>query len=169
MNKSKILIDVAKQELKLYQQHPNQDKLQKTYPISTGKNGTGCQEGTGQTPLGQHSIAEKIGNNAPINTVFVARVATGEIYSETLSKQAPHRDWILSRILWLTGTEDGINKGTNSHGCCDTYQRYIYIHGTPDSEPMGVAQSHGCIRMRNHDIIELFDKVDVGTPVEIIG
>ncbi len=168
MNKSKIIIDIESQSLKLYERHHNQDKLQKVYSISTGKNGTGCQEGTGKTPLGQHVIANKIGADKAINSVFVARVATGEIYSEQLAKQAPHRDWILSRILWLAGVEAGINQGNNAKGCCDTYQRYIYIHGTPDSEPMGIAQSHGCIRMRNADIIELFEQVEEGTPVEIL-
>ncbi|BCN93459.1 hypothetical protein THMIRHAM_12440 [Thiomicrorhabdus immobilis] len=106
-----------------------------------------------------------IGRNQPINSVFVARRATGEIYSAELAQQFPDRDWILSRILWLSGTEKGINR----LGSVDTMQRYIYIHGTPDREPMGQPVSHGCIRMRNQDIIELFDLIDIQTPVEIVA
>ncbi|MFW2178380.1 MULTISPECIES: L,D-transpeptidase family protein [unclassified Moraxella] len=138
-----------------------------TYPISTAKNGVGELENTGCTPRGQHQISEKFGANLPINSVFVARQATGEIYNSQLAAAFPNRDWILSRILWLAGCEAGINQGTNEQGVCDTKARYIYIHGTPDSEPMGVPLSHGCIRMRNHDVIDLFDKVKVGTPVMI--
>ncbi len=168
MNKRKIVIDILAQQLKLCEFINNQEKMQKEYHISTGKNGIGCQEGTGKTPIGKHIIAEKIGKNQPINTVFVGRVPTGEIYSQDLAEENPKRDWILSRILWLAGIEEGVNKGRNEQGCCDTYQRYIYIHGTPDSEPMGEPQSHGCIRMRNSDVIELFELVEVGVEVEII-
>ncbi len=183
MKQKKIVIDVQTQSLKLYECPKNntdnsinnienanpkhKDNPLKTYSISTGKNGTGCMEGTGQTPLGKHIIAEKIGGDEPINSVFVGRVPTGEIYSPELAVENPNRDWILSRILWLSGTEEGINKGTNDQGCCDTYQRYIYIHGTPDSEPMGVPMSHGCVRMRNADVLELYELVDVGCEVVI--
>ena len=93
--------------------------------------------------------------------MLVGRRVTGEIFSSALQQQYPNRDWILTRILWLSGLE----KGKNRLGACDTMQRYIYIHGTPDTEPMGVVLSHGCIRMRNESIIELFDKVPVGTIV----
>ncbi len=168
INKTHIIINIAKQGLTLYKTIDNNEKIMANYSISTGKNGTGCQEGTGQTPLGKHIIAQKFGKGYPIGSVFVARQATGEIHSQELSEKYPDRDWILSRILWLDGTQKGYNKGTNDHGCCDTYQRYIYIHGTPDTEPMGVALSHGCIRMRNADVVELFDLVEVGTEVEII-
>ncbi|MEJ6069831.1 L,D-transpeptidase, partial [Psychrobacter sp. 16-Bac2893] len=101
--------------------------------------------------------------------VFIGRIATGEIYNAELGALNPKRDWILSRILWLSGVEEGFNKGSNSQGGCDTYQRYIYIHGTPDSEPMSVPLSHGCVRMRNQDIIELFEQVEEGTAVNIIA
>lgn len=138
-----------------------------TYPISTAKNGVGQQQNSGCTPLGEHQICEKFGENFPINSVFVARQFTGEIYDAQLAKQFPQRDWILSRILWLDGCESGFNQGENIDGVCDSRSRYIYIHGTPDSEPMGVALSHGCVRMRNVDVIDLFDKVDVGTKVLI--
>lgn len=149
-----ILIDLAQQILYL-------PKHQKKYVISSGKNGIGEQENSGKTPRGWHRIAEKFGENMPINSVFVARQATGEIYSDELAKQYPQRDWILSRILWLQGLEQDFNCGDG----CDTYQRYIYIHGTPDSEAMGEPLSHGCIRMRNADVIELFDLVDVNATV----
>ncbi|WP_372843023.1 L,D-transpeptidase family protein [Psychrobacter sp.] len=160
-----IVINVAEQTLTLYQH----DKEMNQYTVSTAKNGIGSQQDSGCTPLGKHFIAEKIGADEPINAVFIGRVPTGEIYSAELGKQHPDRDWILSRILWLSGMEEGVNKGSNSQGGCDTYQRYIYIHGTSDSEPMGVPLSHGCVRMRNKDMIELFAQIEEGTPVYIIA
>lgn len=157
-----IHINISTQTLTLFL--PNQTL---TYPISTAKNGVGELENTGCTPRGQHVISEKFGENLPINSVFIAREFTGEIYSEELAKNFSNRDWILSRILWLDGCEQGKNKGENAQGVCDTKARYIYIHGTPDSEPMGVALSHGCVRMRNADIVALFELVEIGTPVLI--
>jgi len=134
------------------------------YVISTAANGVGCEKDSGCTPLGEHIVRAKIGAGAPLNTVFVGRRPTGEILSPELIAQYPQRDWILTRILWLSGTEVGKNRLGN----VDSMQRYIYIHGTPDSEPMGQPCSHGCVRMRNQDVIELFDLVDVGTPVVIV-
>ncbi len=160
-----VVINIATQRLVLYRE----DVAVSSYLISTAKNGIGSQQDSGRTPLGRHIIADKIGGDYPINTVFVGRVATGERYDEELGRQHPKRDWILSRILWLKGLDAGINLGSNDKGGCDTYQRYIYIHGTPDSEPMGVPLSHGCIRMRNEDIIELYQQVDEGTPVTVIA
>ncbi|WAI87214.1 hypothetical protein SC65A3_00666 [Psychrobacter sp. SC65A.3] len=162
---TQIVISIAQQNLTVYRRQ----KVIAEYAISTAKNGIGSQQDSGCTPLGQHIIAEKIGGNAPSHAVFVGRIATGEIYNAELRALNPKRDWILSRILWLSGVEEGFNKGSNSQGGCDTYQRYIYIHGTPDSEPMSVPLSHGCIRMRNQDIIELFEQVEEGTPVNIIA
>ena len=162
---TQIVISIAQQTLTVYRRQ----KVIAEYPISTAKNGIGSQQDSGCTPLGQHIIAEKIGSNVLSNAVFIGRVATGEIYDTELGLVNPERDWILSRILWLSGLEEGFNKGSNSQGGCDTYQRYIYIHGTPDSEPMSVPLSHGCIRMRNQDIIELFEQVEEGTPVNIIA
>lgn len=133
------------------------------YSISTAKNGAGQSSGTGCTPLGAHVIRAKIGGDEPEGAVFVARRPTGEVYSQTLALTHPERDWILSRILWLSGTEVGINRLGN----VDTMRRYIYIHGTPDTEPMGVPRSHGCIRMRNKDLIHLFNHTPVGTTVSI--
>lgn len=166
---SRIVVNVAKQTLTLTLPNKQGNSDSHEFIISTAKNGIGSQEGSGCTPLGKHFIAEKIGENTPINSVFVGRVPTGEIYDEQLGKQHPNRDWILSRILWLSGCEEGLNKGENDQGCCDTYQRYIYIHGTPDTEPMGTPLSHGCIRMRNEELLWLFDQVEEGTPVEIIA
>jgi lipoprotein-anchoring transpeptidase ErfK/SrfK len=134
------------------------------YPISTAASGIGERENSGCTPRGRHIIAQKIGEDAPINSVFVARQPTGEIYDAALAAAHPARDWILSRILWLAGCEAGFNQGEG----CDTYRRYIYIHGTPDTEPMGIPLSHGCIRMRNTDVIDLFAQVSEGTQVQIV-
>lgn len=159
-----IVINIAQQHLYLYQD----DIKIAQYPVSTAKNGIGSQQDSGCTPLGRHIIAEKIGANMPINTVFVGRVPTGEQYHADLAAQYPARDWILCRILWLAGLEEGINKGINAQGGCDTYARYIYIHGLPDSESMDVPNSHGCIRVRNKELIELFEQVEVGTPVNIV-
>lgn len=141
--------------------------VEQIYPISTAKNGVGQLQNTGCTPLGKHVISEKFGDGLPVNSVFVARRFTGEIYDTTLAQQFPERDWILSRILWLEGCEVGHNKGHNAAGVCDTKARYIYIHGTPDTEPMGVPLSHGCVRMRNRDIIALYECVGTATPVYI--
>lgn len=134
-----------------------------TAPVSTARNGPGEQLGSECTPRGQHLVRAMIGDGCPINTVFVARRPTGERYSPALRDAAPGRDWILTRILWLSGCERGFNRLGN----VDTMRRYIYIHGTPDDEPVGVPTSHGCIRMRNDDIIRLFSLVTPGTPVMI--
>lgn len=138
--------------------------IKKQYRISTAANGIGSEKGSGCTPLGKHIIRAKIGADAPPNAVFVGRRATGEIWSPQLAAAYPQRDWILTRILWLSGCE----LGSNRLGNVDTMQRYIYIHGTPDDQPMGKPGSHGCIRMRNADLVELFDWVAVGTPVNIV-
>ncbi|HCM05302.1 MAG TPA: hypothetical protein DIC30_04760 [Oceanospirillales bacterium] len=135
----------------------------KEYVISTAKLGLGQQKGSNKTPLGWHVVRAKIGAGSAINSVFIGRRFTGEIYSTELAQQFPDRDWILSRILWLSGCEIGRNRLGN----VDSMQRYIYIHGTPDTEPMGVPESHGCIRMRNTDVIELFDLIPSGTPIWI--
>ena len=162
---SQLIINIAEQTLTVYQQQREMAK----YSVSTAKNGLGSQENSGCTPLGQHIIAKKIGEDAPIYSVFVGRVATGEIYSTALDALYPERDWILSRILWLSGLETGSNKGSNAQGNCDTYQRYIYIHGTPDTEPMGIPLSHGCVRMHSEDVINLFEQVEEGMAVTILA
>jgi L,D-transpeptidase YbiS len=133
------------------------------YRVSTALNGPGEQQGSGCTPRGLHVIRAKIGAGCTQGTVFVGRRPTGEIYSEALAQAHPQRDWILTRILWLCGREPGKNR----FGPDDTMRRYIYSHGCPDTAPMGVPLSHGCVRMRNRDIVELFDLVDMGTEVLI--
>lgn len=143
-----VWIDLAGQTLSL-------PKHNKFYVISSGKNGIGEQENSGKTPRGWHKVALKFGHSAAKNAVFKARQETGEVYDDALATQFPERDWILSRILWLSGLEENLNQGEG----CDTFKRYIYIHGTPDTEPMGIPMSHGCIRMRNEDVIELFDLI----------
>lgn len=158
----RIRIDVAGQRLDLY--GPD-GALIRCYPVSTAKAGLGETRGSLRTPRGRHVVRARIGAGRPANTVFVGRRPTGERYDEELARQHPGRDWILTRILWLSGREPGINR----HGEVDTMRRYIYIHGAPDGAPMGTPGSHGCIRMRNEDVIELFDLVAPGTPVDIAG
>jgi L,D-transpeptidase YbiS len=137
--------------------------LIKRYPVSTAKNGVGETNGSYCTPRGRHIIRAKIGGGQAANTVFVERRPTGEVYSPELARRFPGRDWILTRILWLSGCELGHNRLGN----VDTMRRAIYIHGSPDSAVMGKPGSHGCVRMHNADIVELFDLVPVLTPVEI--
>lgn len=134
------------------------------YPVSTAAKGVGEQFGSYCTPRGKHSIRAKIGASQPLNTVFVGRRPTGEIYTPELGAQYPGRDWILTRILWLSGSEVGFNR----LGACDTMRRYIYIHGTPDSTQLGQPGSKGCVRMRNADLLEVFDLVPVNTEVSIV-
>jgi len=139
------------------------NKVVQEYPVSTAKNGVGEEQGSECTPRGRHIIRAKIGTQAKENSVFIGRRFTGEIFAENLRMSHPERDWILTRILWLSGLEVGKNR----LGKVDTMRRYIYIHGCPDSDAMGEASSHGCIKMRNNDLIELFDKVSVNTNVTI--
>lgn len=154
-----IAISIAEQSLKLF----DGDRCIHSYTVSTGLNGVGEKQDSFCTPRGRHVIAEKIGDGCAINTIFVGRRPTGEIYSPDLRQSHPDRDWILTRILWLEGTEDGRNRG----GDVDSRNRYIYIHGSPDDAVMGAPGSRGCIRMRNADVIELFDAVEAGTGVNI--
>ena len=133
------------------------------YLVSTALKGAGEQCGSEQTPRGHHIIRARIGKDAPRGAVFRGRRPTGEVWTPTLHEAHPGRDWILTRILWLSGAEPGRNRLGN----CDTMRRYIYIHGTPDSEPMGEPLSHGCIRMRSDDIMDLFDRVPAYAPVLI--
>ena len=135
----------------------------KRYLVSTSKNGAGEKYGSFCTPRGRHIIRAKVGAGEPVNMVFVKRRPTGEIYDADLGSRFPGRDWMLTRLLWLSGCEPGFNR----LGDVDTMRRYIYIHGSPDSAAMGQPGSIGCIRMRNADLLELFDLVEPGTPVEI--
>jgi lipoprotein-anchoring transpeptidase ErfK/SrfK len=141
-----------------------ENNIRLAYTISTARNGVGEASGSNCTPRGRHVVRAKIGAGCPVNTVFVRRRPTGEIYSPELKKNFPDRDWILTRILWLSGCEVGFNRLGN----VDTMRRYIYIHSTPDTVSMGTPVSHGCILMRGLDIIELFDYVPVRTEVSIV-
>ncbi len=140
----------------------------KRYAINTAKNGVGEVENSECTPRGVHTIADKIGANSEVNTLFVGRVPTGEIYQSGMIKTNPSRDYILTRIIRLSGTQEGVNKGINSQGKkVDTFERYIYIHGSPDDACFDIPGSRGCIRMRNQDIIELYNLVSIGDIVII--
>lgn len=155
-----IHISIAAQTLTLL----NADnELLAQFPVSTAANGVGCDKNSGCTPLGAHVIRAKIGGDAPPNAVFVGRRQTGEICTSALMDAFPDRDWILTRILWLSGKEVGKNRLGN----VDTMQRYVYIHGTPDSTDITVIGSHGCVRMRNADIMTLFNMVPTGVAVQI--
>lgn len=156
----RIEISIQQQALTLFDDFGG---VKAKYSISTAANGIGCEKDSGCTPLGEHIVRAKIGAGAQANAVFVGRRPTGEICTPELMETFPTRDWILTRILWLSGKEVGKNRLGN----VDTMQRYIYIHGTPDTTDMDKIGSHGCIRMRNGDVIELFDLVAVGTPVYI--
>lgn len=158
-NTYRILVIISKQELTLFKDNA----VVKTYRVATAKNGAGELSGSEKTPRGNHIIRAKIGAGAPINTVFRGRRPTGEIYTPALRQTYPGRDWILTRIMWLSGTE----KGFNRFGNVDTMRRYVYIHGCPDEDEMGIPSSHGCVKMRNADVVELFDRVPTGTPVVI--
>ncbi len=157
----RIRISIADQRLTLFD---DAGAVAASYPVSTARNGPGERRGSHCTPRGRHIVRAKIGAGAPLNTVFVGRRPTGEIWSPALAAAHPGRDWILTRILWLSGCEPGFNR----LGEVDTMRRYIYIHGSPDPVPMGSPGSIGCVRMRNADIVALFDRVPAGTPVEIV-
>jgi len=151
-----IVIDLGRQELTYGG---------KTYSVSTSKFGPGEQNGSFRTPRGSHIVRAKIGAGQPLGSVFVRRRPTGEVWTPEMHERYPGRDWILTRILWLSGREPGRNR----LGDVDTMRRYVYIHGCPDSAEMGKPGSIGCIRMRNRDVVELFDLVPPYTPVEIRG
>ena len=155
----RIVVSLREQRLRLQLL----DGTSLDFAVSTATNGPGEQDGSGCTPRGRHRVRLRIGDGCPPGTVFVSRRPTGETWTPELAAQHPGRDWILTRILWLTGCEPGRNR----RGQVDTLRRYIYLHGCPDDEPVGVAGSHGCIRMRNRDIVALFDQVPVGTEVLI--
>ena len=157
--KSHIVIDLSEQSLRCTTAAGEVHD----FLVSTARAGGGEKLGSNRTPRGRHIVRARIGEDAPLGAVFVGRRPTGEIYDAALAAAHPARDWILTRILWLSGTEVGRNR----LGDVDTMRRYIYIHGTPDSEPMGQPASHGCIRMRNLDVITLFAIVPAGSNVEI--
>ncbi|MGJ0429358.1 L,D-transpeptidase family protein [Methylobacter sp.] len=152
-------ISISQQQLSIM----DNGQILRSYAVSTAKNGAGERRGSECTPTGWHKIRAKIGTGQPLHAVFVGRRPTGEIYSAELGRQYPQRDWILTRILWLGGLEPGKNR----YGEVDTAWRYIYIHGCPDELMNGKPESHGCIRMKNADVLDLFDRVAAGMPVYI--
>ena len=160
-NSLRIRISLPQQTLEL---HDQRGTLLRRYSVSTAKNGAGEQNGSFCTPRGRHIVRAKVGADQPANAVFVRRRPTGEVWSPQLLEQFPDRDWILTRILWLSGKEPGRNR----LGDVDTMRRYIYLHGSPDTVAMGSPGSIGCVRMKNSDIIELFDLIPLQTPVDIV-
>ncbi len=153
----RIHVDLSDQRLRLL----DGDSVLMDVPVSTAANGPGERLGSECTPRGRHIVRAKIGDGAPAGSVFVGRRATGEIFQPAMRDRYPDRDWILTRILWLSGQEPGRNR----LGDVDTMRRFIYLHGCPDDVALGAPGSHGCVRMRNTDVVELFDRVPVGTPV----
>lgn len=154
-----ITVNIPTQTMTVY----DNDRIVRRYLVSTGLNGVGELINSEKTPRGLHVIRAKIGGGCPENTVFVERRPTGEIFSPDLKLKFPHRDWILTRILWLSGLEVGKNR----LGSVDTMRRYVYIHGSPDEAVMGKPGSRGCIRMHNPDVIELFDLINIGDQIFI--
>jgi len=159
MPERSIRISLASQRLDLLED----GALLRTFPVSTARNGASERDGSEGTPRGAHEVHQKIGGEMPLGTVFVGRAPTGERCTPDAFAAEPGRDWILTRILWLGGLEPGRNRGAD----VDTLARYIYIHGCPDELPVGAPGSHGCVRMRNADVVELFDLVETGTRVVI--
>ena len=155
-----IDVSIAQQRLTL---SDDNGKILRSYVVSTAAKGAGEQVGSYQTPRGRHRIRARIGDGLPLGAVLRGRRPTGEICTPALMAAQPGKDWILTRILWLCGEEPGFNRG----GQVDTMRRYVYIHGTPDETALGIPGSHGCIRMRNSELVELFDLVPIGTPVII--
>ena len=162
MRDPRFQIDIYLQQQVLHLHKDSQ--LIAEYPVSTARNGAGEKMNSECTPRGQHRIVEKFGDACPVDTVMVGRKPTGEIYTPQLRACYPERDWILTRILRLDGLEEGLNRG----GEVDTYERMIYIHGSPDDVQMGAPGSHGCIRMRNEDVLSLYVTVPIGTTVNIL-
>jgi L,D-transpeptidase YbiS len=161
MSKAKLWIKVSIKDQRL--DLLEGERVVKSYSVATAKNGPGEVNGSECTPRGWHVIRAKVGAGAPPKTVFVKRRPTGEVFAPGDREKFPKRDWILTRILWLSGLEPGKNRLGN----VDTLRRYIYIHGCPDEDQMGVPSSHGCVKMRNADVIELFNRVPYGTRVLI--
>lgn len=159
MAECRLEVSIGEQRLRLIEE----GEVTMDVAVATARNGPGERRGSECTPRGCHIIRAKIGAGCDPGTVFIARRPTGEIYSPDLRAQHPQRDWILTRILWLSGTEVGRNR----LGEVDTMRRYVYIHGCPDEDPMGTPSSHGCIKMRNSEVIALFERVPVGTEVLI--
>lgn len=155
-----MYVSVKHQHLYLIQN----DSTIRKYPISTSKNGIGSKQDSYKTPPGLHTVKRKIGTDVPYGGIMISRVYEGKIAKILTEKENAKKDYVTSRIMWLQGEEPGVNRGRNM----DSYNRYIYIHGTPEEGYIGEPASHGCIRMKNKDVIELFDFVKEGTPILIL-
>ena len=156
-----LVVDPDSQRLFLVRNN----RIEATYPVSTSLKGIGNQDGSYQTPIGTHRICEKYGENSPVGTIFRARKNTGKIAKICTDNTDSPDDYVTTRILRLEGMEPGVNKGKG----IDSYHRFIYIHGTPEEGLIGTPASYGCIRMKNADVIVLFDAIPVGILVEILG
>jgi lipoprotein-anchoring transpeptidase ErfK/SrfK len=154
-----IEVDISEQRLYVIEN----TLIKASYPVSTSKYGEGSLENSFKTPLGNHSIKEMFGKEAKLNTIFTSRINTQRSAVIIDQFMDTEDDYVTSRIIWLDGEEDGLNKGGN----VDSYKRYIYIHGTHEEGLIGTKASHGCIRMFNYDVIELFNLVNIGTKVLI--
>jgi len=161
MSDVSLRISIANQNLEVLDGNGH---ILNSFDISSAANGSGQMMGSECTPMGKHVIRAKIGDGQPVNTIYRGRRPTGEIYQPGMCEQQPDRDWILTRILWLSGCEQGFNR----LGDVDSMRRYIYIHGTPDEVDLTVPGSKGCIRIKNNDLLKLFDLVSPGTKVEIV-
>ncbi|MCK5823879.1 MAG: L,D-transpeptidase [Ichthyobacteriaceae bacterium] len=159
-SQNKIIVNVDKQELYLLK---GTDTLN-VYKVSTATNGIGNKSGSNKTPLGKHSVISRVGEGKPIGATFVGRQFTGKISEIITDSIDVADDLVLSRIMRLQGLEEGVNKGSG----IDSYKRYIYIHGTNEEGLIGKPASHGCIRMFNNDVIDLFNKTEIGTQVNIV-
>jgi predicted GNAT family N-acyltransferase len=157
----RIAVYLDRQRLELID---DRGALVESYPVSTARNGPGERYGSQCTPRGLHVVRAKVGTGSPPNIVFVRRRSTGEVWTSELALKYPGRDWMLTRILWLSGRESGFNRG----GKVDSLRRKIYIHGAGNDDSIGMPSSHGCVRMRNGDVIELYERVPIGTEVDII-
>lgn len=154
-----VIVDVSEQQLSLYRE----GRRVGDWPVSTSQYGVGNQQNSLRTPLGVHRVARMIGADAPVGTLFEARRNTGRTVTILKDDRPADGDYVTTRILWLEGLEPGVNKGAG----IDSFQRYIYIHGTAEEGRIGRPASHGCVRMGNQAVIELFDRIQEGTLVEI--
>jgi lipoprotein-anchoring transpeptidase ErfK/SrfK len=160
---SEYVIVIVASEQKQYLLHHGQPLQQ--YIISTSEFGLGNKANSNKTPLGVHVVTEKYGDNAKIGTIFRSRGNTGRTAKIlTEEGQRSKADNVTTRILWLSGLEKGVNKGKS----IDSHKRYIYIHGTDEEGRLGAPASHGCIRMRNQAVIDLYQTVPIGTLVVIL-
>jgi lipoprotein-anchoring transpeptidase ErfK/SrfK len=156
----RVRVSVSQQRLQLFSGR----EVLREYPVSTAAKGAGSQAGSQKTPLGRHQVHSKFGAGEPLGTIFESRRSTGRVATIHTAPVDLPEDVITTRILWLEGLEPGMNRGEG----VDSRARFIYIHGTNEEGLIGRPASHGCVRLRNRDVAELFDLVATGTVVEIV-